>query len=70
MLRIARTSKIETANILIRAEYLRRLKKVAGKKIHLVNDYDYTTPSLRFQYIPDYVRSSGYKFLILGASVI
>ncbi|KAL5415397.1 hypothetical protein PMIN06_000330 [Paraphaeosphaeria minitans] len=59
MLRVARISKIETANILIRAEYIRRLSKVAGKKIHLVNVYDYTTPSLRFQYIPEYILREG-----------
>ncbi|KAL5393231.1 hypothetical protein DPSP01_000063 [Paraphaeosphaeria sporulosa] len=59
MLRVARMSKIETANILIRAEYIRRLSKVAGKKIHLVNVHDYTTPSLRFQYIPEYVLREG-----------
>lgn len=59
MLSIARTSKIETANVLIRAEYIRRLRKIAGKKIHLVNTHDYTTPSLRFQYIPEYILREG-----------
>lgn len=59
MLRVARVSKIEIANILIRAEYIRRLSKVSGKKIHLVNVHDYTTPSLRFQYIPEYVLREG-----------
>ncbi|KAL1607755.1 hypothetical protein SLS60_002691 [Paraconiothyrium brasiliense] len=59
MIRTARVSKIETTNILIRAEYVRRLGKVAGKKIHLVNVHDYTTPSLRFSYIPEYVLREG-----------
>ncbi|KAF1975077.1 SET domain-containing protein [Bimuria novae-zelandiae CBS 107.79] len=59
MFRTARTSKIEQANVLIRAEYVRRLRKVKGKKIHLVNVYDYTTPSLRFQYIDDYILRDG-----------
>ncbi|KAJ4296484.1 hypothetical protein N0V90_006529 [Kalmusia sp. IMI 367209] len=59
MLRTARQSKVEHANILIRAEYVRHLRKLPGKKIELVNVHDYTTPSLRFRYIPDYVLGEG-----------
>jgi histone-lysine N-methyltransferase SUV39H len=55
MIRVAQESKIVNANVAIRAEYVRRLQKVKGKKIHIVNSLDYSTPSLRFRYIDDYV---------------
>ncbi|OAK98719.1 SET domain-containing protein [Phaeosphaeriaceae sp. SRC1lsM3a] len=58
--RVARHSKVDTAMIWIRAEYVRRLKQVQGNKpIHLFNIVDNTTPSLRFKYIPDYVLREG-----------
>lgn len=59
MLRTAQRSKVDNANILIRAEYSRRLEKVKGKKLHLVNIYDASTPSLRFRYEPEYVLRDG-----------
>ena len=59
MIHTARNSSIEMANVLIRGEYVQRLRQVKGKKIHLVNIYDYTTPPLNFQYIDDYVLREG-----------
>ncbi|KAF2706688.1 SET domain-containing protein [Pleomassaria siparia CBS 279.74] len=50
---------IQNANILIRAAYTRKLEQVPGKKIHLVNVVDSSSPSLRFQYINDYVLRDG-----------
>ncbi|KAF2637110.1 SET domain-containing protein [Massarina eburnea CBS 473.64] len=55
----AQRSKVDHADILIRAEYSRRLHVVPGEKIHLVNIYDSATPSLRFRYIADYVLGDG-----------
>lgn len=59
MLVTARRSEIKNANILIRHEYHRKLKRLPGKKVHLVNIHDYTTPSLRFQFINEYVLGEG-----------
>ncbi|KAF2120659.1 hypothetical protein BDV96DRAFT_609812 [Lophiotrema nucula] len=59
MQQTARRSKTDRAHIMIRAEYDRRLKKVPGKPIHLVNTFDSTTPSLRFRYIKDYELQEG-----------
>jgi histone-lysine N-methyltransferase SUV39H len=59
MLRTAQRSKVDNANILVRAEYSRRLERVEGKKLHLVNIYDASTPSLRFRYIPEYILRDG-----------
>jgi histone-lysine N-methyltransferase SUV39H len=59
MLRGQRNAKVDNANILVRAEYTRRLERVPGKKIHLVNVVDGTTPSLRFRYIADYKLGAG-----------
>ena len=59
MIRVARESKIDNANVAIRAEYVRRLQKVKGKRIRIANSYDYTTPSLRFRYIDEYVLRDG-----------
>lgn len=59
MKQTARQSKTDRAYIMIRAEYDRRLRKVPGKPIHLVNIFDSTTPSLRFRYITDYVLREG-----------
>lgn len=47
------------ANTLIRAEYVERLKTVPGEPIKLINLYDASTPSLRFQYIPNHVLGKG-----------
>ncbi|KAI8941392.1 hypothetical protein NX059_002615 [Plenodomus lindquistii] len=49
------TARVDTALKLIRDAYVRRLKRVPGKPIHLVNTVDSSTPSLRFRYIADYV---------------
>lgn len=59
MAQVARRSKVTNAEILIRAEYVRRLESVPGKKIHLTNIFDRSTPSLRFRYITDYVLRDG-----------
>lgn len=59
MLRTAQRSKVENANVLIRAEYIRRLEKIPGRRVSLNNIYDASTPSLRFRYIPDYVLREG-----------
>ncbi|KAF1956413.1 SET domain-containing protein [Byssothecium circinans] len=52
-------AKVDNANVLIRAEYSRRLQMVPGKEVRLVNIHDMSTPSLRFQYISDYVLRDG-----------
>ncbi|KAH6615007.1 hypothetical protein C7974DRAFT_57357 [Boeremia exigua] len=59
----AHQSGVETAYLLIRAAYVRRLEKVPGARIELFNTVDATTPSLRFRYIPHYVLTKGvYQF--------
>lgn len=55
----ARRSTVSLAEATIRELYRKRLEKVPGKKIHLVNTFDGTTPSLRFRYITDYVLRKG-----------
>ncbi|KAJ4317840.1 hypothetical protein N0V94_004754 [Neodidymelliopsis sp. IMI 364377] len=59
MRRAAYQSDIGTANMLIRAAYVHKLRKVPGRPIHLVNTFDASTPSLRFRYIPEYVLTDG-----------
>jgi histone-lysine N-methyltransferase SUV39H len=59
MLRTAQRSKVDNAYILIRAEYTRRLERVRGEKIYLVNTHDTSTPSLRFRYVHEYVLRDG-----------
>jgi histone-lysine N-methyltransferase SUV39H len=59
MTRAARNAKVDTALTYIRAEYVRRLKKVPGAPIHLYNVVDSSTPSLRFKYIREYVLQEG-----------
>ncbi len=48
-------AKVTTALAMIRDTYIRRLRRVPGKPIHLKNTFDATSPSLRFRYIPEYV---------------
>ncbi|CAO2650310.1 Nn.00g016020.m01.CDS01 [Neocucurbitaria sp. VM-36] len=55
MSRIAHRARVDTALKLIRDAYVRRLARVPGKPIHLINLVDASTPSLRFRYISDYV---------------
>jgi histone-lysine N-methyltransferase SUV39H len=55
MNRVAHRSSVDKALTLIRNEYVRRLAKVPGKPIHLINLVDRATPSLRFRYITEYV---------------
>ena len=55
MNRDAHRSSVDKALTYIRNEYVRRLAKVAGKPIHLINLVDKATPSLRFRYISEYV---------------
>ncbi|UPX10796.1 [Histone H3]-lysine(4) N-trimethyltransferase [Ascochyta rabiei] len=59
MSRAAYEADVRTANTLIRAEYVRRLRRVPGAPIQLVNTIDASTPSLRFRYIPQYVLAKG-----------
>jgi len=59
MAHAARRATISNAELLIRSEYFRRLQSVPGKKIHLVNHFDASTPSLRFRYITDYILREG-----------
>ncbi|KAH7114301.1 hypothetical protein B0J11DRAFT_132643 [Dendryphion nanum] len=59
MLHTAQHSKIDKAERLIRAEYVRRLEKVPGKRIYLVNLHDSTTPSLRFRFISTSILREG-----------
>lgn len=59
MTRAAQTASVKTALKYIRAEYVRRLKKVPGAAIHLMNLVDSSTPSLRFKYITEYVLRDG-----------
>lgn len=47
------------AERMIRSRYEYQLNRVPGKRIHLVNIYDTSTPSLRFRYIPEYVLGEG-----------
>jgi histone-lysine N-methyltransferase SUV39H len=59
MLATAQSARIDTTLRYIRAEYVRRLNKVPGEPIHLVNTVDASTPSLRFRFISDYVLQEG-----------
>ncbi|KAF2631938.1 SET domain-containing protein [Macroventuria anomochaeta] len=59
MKQIAYQADVRTANTLIRAEYVRRLRHVPGPPIELFNTVDASTPSLRFRYIPQYVLAEG-----------
>ncbi|KAH7385763.1 hypothetical protein BKA66DRAFT_74980 [Pyrenochaeta sp. MPI-SDFR-AT-0127] len=56
MIRTAHRATVNTALKLIRDAYVRRLARVPGKPIRLINLVDATTPSLRFQYITEYRR--------------
>lgn len=59
MLEAARLGTTDIALKLIRDAYVRHLGRVPGKPIRLVNLVDASTPSLRFQYINDYVLRQG-----------
>ncbi|KAF2189534.1 SET domain-containing protein [Zopfia rhizophila CBS 207.26] len=59
MLAAARGVMPKNAELMIRAQYLRQLARVPGKKIHLINTHDASSPSLRFRYINDYVLREG-----------
>lgn len=59
MTREAQSSKVDKALRYVRAEYVRRLEKLPGAKVHLFNTVDALTPSLRFKYIPEYVLRDG-----------
>ena len=59
MLNIAHRSSTRYAEELIRAEILRRLRLLPGPKIHLMNTYDASSPSLMFQFITEYVLREG-----------
>jgi histone-lysine N-methyltransferase SUV39H len=59
MVRVAQHARVETALKYIRAEYIRRLNKIKGQRIHLFNTVDASTPSLRFKYISEYVLRDG-----------
>ncbi|CAN9137850.1 unnamed protein product [Alternaria alternata] len=59
MNRSAHHASVDKAQTLIRNEYVRRLEKLPGKRIHLFNVVDKATPSLRFRYISDYVLQQG-----------
>lgn len=59
MSRVAQFAKVDIAPRLIREAYIRQLARVPGKPMHLVNYVDAATPSLRFQYISDYVLREG-----------
>jgi len=59
MANAARRAGVNQAEVLIRAAYVRRLEQVPGKRIHLYNRYDASSPPLRFQYITDYVLREG-----------
>lgn len=53
----------------IRAEYMRRLRVVPGRPIHLVNTEDNTTPSLRFRFIAEYVMREGTRQLEIATQI-
>lgn len=59
MTKAAQSAKVDKAERYIRAEYIRRLNKLLGPTIHLFNTVDASTPSLRFQYISDYILCEG-----------
>lgn len=59
MLLDAQHARVDIANIHIRREYDQRLRMLPGKRIHLVNIYDASTPSLRFKYITEYELCEG-----------
>ena len=55
----AYSSKVQTANALIRKLYVKRLEMVPGPAIELLNLVDDSTPSLRFRYIAHHVLGEG-----------
>ncbi|KAF2196124.1 SET domain-containing protein [Delitschia confertaspora ATCC 74209] len=55
----ARDAPTYMAEIMVRAAYMRKLENVPGKKIHLTNTIDATSPSLKFRFIADYVLGEG-----------
>jgi histone-lysine N-methyltransferase SUV39H len=59
MTRAAQHAKVETSLRYIRAEYVRRLAKLPGPRVHLFNVVDDSTPSLAFKYISGYVLGKG-----------
>ncbi|KAF2018882.1 SET domain-containing protein [Aaosphaeria arxii CBS 175.79] len=59
MLQAARTAITEKAAAAIRQEYTRRLKRLPGVPITLLNLHDASTPSLRFRYITEYILRDG-----------
>ncbi|KAJ8117602.1 hypothetical protein OPT61_g1233 [Boeremia exigua] len=59
MMHAAYQAEVQTANVIIRAAYVKRLKRVPGPPIELFNKVDATTPSLRFRYILNYVLTEG-----------
>lgn len=69
MANAARRATTKNADVLIRAAYIRRLERVPGKKIHLMNLADSSTPSLRFRYITDCLLRDGVHKVETGAQV-
>ncbi|KAF2739926.1 SET domain-containing protein [Polyplosphaeria fusca] len=59
MLIESHNAKTDLADAWIRTEYTRRLGKIPGKPVHLINTMDTSTPSLRFRYISECVLREG-----------
>jgi histone-lysine N-methyltransferase SUV39H len=59
MTRTAQAAKVKITLQYIRAEYTRRLRKLPGAKVCLLNTFDDSTPSLRFRYISEYILTEG-----------
>lgn len=59
MISTANRSSTRSAEDVIRAEILRRLRALPGPKIRLTNTFDSSSPSLRFQWITEYVLREG-----------
>lgn len=60
--RAAYEAEVRNAHALIRAEYVRRLRRVPGHPIHLFNTFDASTPSLRFRYVSEHVLTKGVQY--------
>lgn len=59
MMEVAQRSDVSGAATKIREAYVQRLTMVPGKPLWLINNHDQSTPSLRFQFITDYILREG-----------
>jgi histone-lysine N-methyltransferase SUV39H len=59
MTKAAHAASVDVALRYIQDEYVRQRNKVPGRRIHLVNTVNASTPLLRSKYIPEYVLQEG-----------